>query len=64
MIATRQWLLDWTGLLHTVTPNNMSLCTKPTDTIPEDTPIQMEVPPTDKELEVVSGCLVRRTTFL
>lgn len=42
MIATRQWLLDWTGLLYTMTPNNMATYTRPTDTIPEGMPIQME----------------------
>ena len=42
MIANRQWLLDWTGLLHKMTPNNMAAYTRPTDTIPEGMPIQME----------------------
>lgn len=42
MVATRQWLLDWTGLLHTITPNNMATYTRPTDTMSEGMPIQME----------------------
>lgn len=39
MTATRQWLLDRTRLLHTMTLNNMAPCTRPTDTIPEDMPV-------------------------